>query len=139
MPVIEVRGLTKTFRTYKKQPGFAGAIKGLFHRQYEQIAAVNNVSFNIETGELVGLLGPNGAGKTTTLRCWRVFFIPRVVRRGCWAMFPGNAMRLPPPIRARARSENQLWWDLPPRESLELNAKIYGIPNRSLRGVPSPK
>ncbi|PYI81146.1 MAG: ABC transporter, partial [Verrucomicrobia bacterium] len=53
---------------YKKQPGFAGAVKGLFRRQYEQIAAVNNVDFSIAAGELVGFLGPNGAGKTTTLK-----------------------------------------------------------------------
>ena len=68
MPVIEVSNLTKAFRTYKKQPGFAGAVKGLFHRQYEQTLAVNEVSFKIEPGELVGFLGPNGAGKTTTLK-----------------------------------------------------------------------
>src|SRR5450631_3946064 len=68
MPVIEVNGLTKAFRTYKKQPGFAGAIKGLFHRQYEQTVAVKDVRFTIEPGELVGFLGPNGAGKTTTLK-----------------------------------------------------------------------
>jgi ABC-2 type transport system ATP-binding protein len=68
MPVIEVNGLTKAFRTYKKQPGFVGAFKGLFHRQYEQTVAVNDVHFRIEPGELVGFLGPNGAGKTTTLK-----------------------------------------------------------------------
>ena len=53
MAVIEVNGLTKAFRTYKKQPGFAGAVKGLFHRKYEQTTAVQNVSFKIEPGELV--------------------------------------------------------------------------------------
>ena len=68
MAVIEVNGLSKAFRTYKKQPGFAGAVKGLFHRRYEQLIAVNDVSFTIEPGELVGFLGPNGAGKTTTLK-----------------------------------------------------------------------
>ena len=68
MPVIEVQGLTKTFRTYKKQPGFAGALKGLLHRKYETTWAVKEVSFNVEEGELVGFLGPNGAGKTTTLK-----------------------------------------------------------------------
>ncbi len=56
MPVIEVNHLTKAFRTYKKQPGFAGAVRGLFHRQYEQTVAVNQVSFKIEPGELVGFL-----------------------------------------------------------------------------------
>ena len=68
MSAIEVSNLTKTFRTYRKQPGFSGAVKGLFRRQYEQTVAVKDVSFAIEPGELVGFLGPNGAGKTTTLK-----------------------------------------------------------------------
>ena len=68
MLAIEVKNLTKTFRTYKKQPGFSGAVKGLFRRKYEQTIAVNDVSFTIQPGELVGFLGPNGAGKTTTLK-----------------------------------------------------------------------
>src|SRR6266545_4910030 len=63
MPVIEVQGLTKSFRTYKKKPGLAGAFRGLFHREYEMTLAVKEVSFAIEEGELVGFLGPNGAGK----------------------------------------------------------------------------
>ena len=68
MPVIEVQGLTKSFRTYKKKPGLVGAIRGLFHREYGMTLAVKDVSFAIEEGELVGFLGPNGAGKTTTLK-----------------------------------------------------------------------
>ena len=68
MPVIEVHGLTKAFRTYKKQPGFRGAVRGLFKREYEQKLAAREVSFKVEEGELVGFLGPNGAGKTTTLK-----------------------------------------------------------------------
>ena len=66
-PAVEVNGLTKAFRTYKKQPGFGGAIWGLFRRRYEQTLAVKDVSFTIQPGELVGFLGPNGAGKTTTI------------------------------------------------------------------------
>src|SRR3989454_12417353 len=68
MPTIEVSRITKAFRTSKKQPGFGGAVKGLFRRKYEQTLAVKEVSFSIEPGELVGFLGPNGAGKTTTLK-----------------------------------------------------------------------
>jgi ABC-2 type transport system ATP-binding protein len=68
MAAIAVSGLTKTFRTYRKQPGFKGAVRGLFRRQYDQTTAVKDVSFSIEPGELVGFLGPNGAGKTTTLK-----------------------------------------------------------------------
>ena len=66
--IIQVQGISRIFRTYKKLPGLLGAVKGLFHREYEQTAAVNNISFNIEEGEFVGFLGPNGAGKTTTLK-----------------------------------------------------------------------
>jgi ABC-2 type transport system ATP-binding protein len=66
--LIEVQGLTRSFRTYKKAPGFSGALKGLFHREYETVFAVKDVSFRVEEGEFVGFLGPNGAGKTTTLK-----------------------------------------------------------------------
>jgi ABC-2 type transport system ATP-binding protein len=129
MPVIEVSGLTKTFRTYKKQPGFAGAVKGLFHRQYEQLIAVNEVSFKIEPGELVGFLGPNGAGKTTTLKILAGLLYPtggsaRVLGHVPWERADGYRRQ----FALVLGQKNQLWWDLPARESLELNAKIYGIP-----------
>jgi len=68
MAIIEARNLTKTFRTLKRQPGFAGAIRTLFSNEYEEVWAVDDVSFSIEPGELVGYLGPNGAGKSTTLK-----------------------------------------------------------------------
>ncbi len=129
MAVIEVSGLTKTFRTYKKQPGFTGAVKGLFHRQYEQLIAVNDVSFKIEPGELVGFLGPNGAGKTTTLKMLAGLLYPtggsaRVLGYVPWERADGYRRQ----FALVLGQKNQLWWDLPARESLELNAKIYGIP-----------
>jgi ABC-2 type transport system ATP-binding protein len=130
MPVIEVNGLTKAFRTYKKQPGFAGAIKGLFHRQYEQTVAVKEVSFTIEPGELVGFLGPNGAGKTTTLKMLAGLLHPtggaaRVLGYTPWERDDGYRRQ----FALLLGQKNQLWWDLPAQESLELNAKIYGIPD----------
>ena len=129
MPVIEVSHLTKAFRTYKKQPGFAGAVKGLFHRQYEQTVAVNDVSFKIEPGELVGFLGPNGAGKTTTLKMLAGLLYPtggtaKVLGYTPWERDDGYRRQ----FALLLGQKNQLWWDLPARESLELNAKIYGIP-----------
>src|SRR5882762_422815 len=66
--MIEVENLTRVFRTYKKQPGFWGGVKGLVKRDFEETRAADNVSFSIKEGELVGFLGPNGAGKTTTLK-----------------------------------------------------------------------
>src|SRR5437773_12291646 len=130
MPAIAVSHLTKTFRTYKKQPGFRGAVKGLFRRQYEQTLAVNDVSFTIEPGELVGFLGPNGAGKTTTLKMLAGLLYPssgsaRVLDYIPWERHDGYRRQ----FALLLGQKNQLWWDLPARESLELNAKIYGIPD----------
>jgi ABC-2 type transport system ATP-binding protein len=128
MPAIEVSHLTKTFRTYKKQPGFTGAVKGLFRRQYDQTFAVNDVSFKIEPGELVGFLGPNGAGKTTTLKMLAGLLYPasgsaNVLGHTPWERQDGYRRQ----FALVLGQKNQLWWDLPARESLELNAKIYGI------------
>jgi ABC-2 type transport system ATP-binding protein len=128
MPAIEVSGLSKAFRTYKKQPGFGGAFKGLFHRQYEQTVAVKDVSFTVEPGELVGFLGPNGAGKTTTLKMLAGLLYPtggsaRVLGFVPWERDDGYRRQ----FALLLGQKNQLWWDLPARESFELNAKIYGL------------
>jgi ABC-2 type transport system ATP-binding protein len=128
-PVIEVRGLTKTYRTYKKAPGFAGAIKGLYKRSYETTHAAKDVSFNVNEGELVGFLGPNGAGKTTTLKMLAGLLYPtsgaaKVLGYVPWERRDGYRRQ----FALLLGQKNQLWWDLPARESLELNAKIYAIP-----------
>jgi viologen exporter family transport system ATP-binding protein len=130
MPAIEVSGLTKAFRTYKKQPGFRGALKGLVRRQYEQTFAVKDVSFKVEPGELVGFLGPNGAGKTTTLKMLAGLLYPTagtasVLGHVPWDRADGYRRQ----FALLLGQKNQLWWDLPARESLDLNAKIYGISN----------
>jgi len=133
MPAIEVSGLTKTFRSYKKQPGFGGALRGLFKREYETITAVSDVSFKIEPGELVGFLGPNGAGKTTTLKMLSGLLYPttghaRVLNHVPWERHDAYRRQ----FALVLGQKNQLWWDLPARESFELNAKIYGIPTDKL-------
>src|SRR2546429_3984894 len=132
MAVIEVQGLTKSFRTYKKQPGLAGAIQGLFHREYEMTLAVKGARFAIGEGELVGFLGPNGAGKTTTLKMLSGLLYPtsgsaRVLGYVPWERNDGYRRQ----FALLLGQKNQLWWDLPARESLELNARIYGIPKNS--------
>src|SRR5256714_804173 len=128
MPVIEVHGLTKAFRTYKKAPGFLGAIRGLVHRKYELVLAVKEVGFGLEEGELVGFLGPNGAGKTTTLKMLAGLLYPTsgsatVLGYRPWQRDDGYRRQ----FALLLGQKNQLWWDLPARESLKLNAKIYGI------------
>ena len=134
MTAIEVQKLSKSFRTYKKQPGFAGAVKGLFRRKYETVTAVDEVSFSVGEGELVGFLGPNGAGKTTTLKMLSGLLYPsrgsaRVLGYIPWERKDGYRRQ----FALLLGQKNQLWWDLPARESLELNAKIYGIPEDRFR------
>ena len=90
---------------------------------------MDNVSFTIEPGELVGFLGPNGAGKTTTLKMLAGLLYPtggsaRVLGYVPWERHDGYRRQ----FALVLGQKNQLWWDLPARESLELNAKIYGIP-----------
>jgi ABC-2 type transport system ATP-binding protein len=68
MPAIEASELTKVYRTYRKELGLWGSIKGLVRRRYDETRAADQVSFQIEEGEFVGFLGPNGAGKTTVLK-----------------------------------------------------------------------
>jgi ABC-2 type transport system ATP-binding protein len=120
--------LTKTFRTYKKEPGFVGALRGLVSRKFEHTTAVKEVTFSIEAGELVGFLGANGAGKTTTLKMLAGLLYPssgeaRVLGYVPWKREDGYRRQ----FALLLGQKNQLWWDLPARESLELNAKIYGI------------
>src|ERR1043165_5658770 len=128
MAVIDVKSLTKSFRSYKKEPGFSGAIRGLFHRKFETTFAVKDVSFSVEEGELVGFLGANGAGKTTTLKMLAGLLYPtsgeaRVLGYVPWKRHDGYRRQ----FALLLGQKNQLWWDLPARELLELNAKIYGI------------
>src|SRR5207248_9779835 len=68
MPAIEASNLTKVYRTYRKERGLWGSLKGLFRRRYDETRAADQVSFQIEGGEFVGFLGPNVAGKTTVLK-----------------------------------------------------------------------
>lgn len=134
MAAIEVNGLTKTYHTYKKAPGFTGAFKGLFYRDYEAVHAARDVAFQIEEGEFVGFLGPNGAGKTTVLKMLAGLLYPTSGHAEVLGFVPWkrqDAYRRQ--FALLLGQKNQLWWDLPAWESLELNSKIYDIPESSFR------
>ena len=127
--MIEVRHLTRVFRTYKKQPGFLGGVKGLFRREFEETAAAKDVSFDIGEGEFVGFLGPNGAGKTTTLKMLSGLIYPTSGSAKVAGFDPTKRENAYRRIFALVLGQkNQLWWDLPAVESFSLIRAIYGIP-----------
>lgn len=127
--MIEVDKLTRIFRTYKKQPGFWGGVKGLFKREFEELAAAKDVSFSIKEGEFVGFLGPNGAGKTTTLKMLAGLIYPTSGSATVAGFDPTKRENAYRRIFALVLGQkNQLWWDLPAIESFLLLRHIYGIP-----------
>ncbi len=128
MPAIEASRLTKVYRTYRKERGLWGSIKGLVRRRYDETRAADEVSFQIGQGEFVGFLGPNGAGKTTVLKMLSGLLNPtsgdaRVLGFVPWER--RNEMKRQ--FSLLMGQKNALWWDLPAQESLELNRAIYGI------------
>ncbi|MGH7946747.1 MAG: ABC transporter ATP-binding protein [Opitutaceae bacterium] len=127
--MIEVQHLTRIFRTYKKQPGFWGGVRGLFRRVYEETAAAKDVSFSIQEGEFVGFLGPNGAGKTTTLKMLSGLIYPTSGSARVAGFDPTRRENAYRRIFALVLGQkNQLWWDLPAIESFHLLRAIYAIP-----------
>ena len=128
MSAIEAHNLTKVYRTYRKERGLWGSIKGLVRRRHDETRAADKVSFRIDEGEFVGFLGPNGAGKTTVLKMLSGLLNPtsgdaRVLGFVPWER--RNEMKRR--FSLLMGQKNALWWDLAAQESLELNRAIYGI------------
>ena len=130
--MIEVERLRKSYFVHRRQPGLRAALRSLVYRPREEVKAVDDISFRVEPGERVGFLGPNGAGKTTTLKMLSGLLYPtsgsaKVLGYVPWERKDGYRRQ----FALLLGQKNQLWWDLPARESLELNARIYGIPKDS--------
>jgi ABC-2 type transport system ATP-binding protein len=136
MSAIEARDLTKVYRTYRKERGLWGSIKGLVRRRYDETRAADRVSFTIEEGEFVGFLGPNGAGKTTVLKMLSGLLNPTSGDARVLGFIPWerrNEMKRQ--FSLLMGQKNALWWDLPAQESLELNRAIYGIDRERFQKV----
>jgi len=128
MSTISVNNLKKYFRVHKKKAGVSGSIYSLFHRSYEVAQAVNNISFSVSQGELVGFIGPNGAGKTTTLKCLSGVLYPTSGSISVLGFQPFDRKKdFLRQISLVLGQKNQLWWDLPAYESYLLNKEIYEI------------
>ena len=135
-PVIAVDGLSKLYRVAKKEPGLLASLRGLVRRSYLDVRAVDDISFTIGRGELIGFLGPNGAGKTTTLKVLAGLLYPTAGRVRVLGHEPFRRERA---FQRRFSlvlgQKNQLWWDLPAIESFLLNKEIYGIPDVEFRAT----
>src|SRR5438046_7188595 len=132
--MIAVRHLSKTFRVAQKEPGLRGAVKGLFSRQYRDVHAVQDISFSIPEGELVGFLGPNGAGKTTTLKMLSGLLHPsageaRVLEFVPWRRENAYLKRM----TLLMGNRSQLVWDIPAADSFRVLQEIYRIPEEQFR------
>lgn len=130
MSVISVNHLKKYYKVYQKEPGLWGSIKSLWDRKYEEVKAVDDISFEIEQGEIIGFIGQNGAGKTTTLKVLSGLLYPT---SGSVSVLGYNPWDRKPEFQKQFAlvmgQKNQLWWDLPAMETFLLNKAIYEIPD----------
>jgi len=128
MSTIQVKNLTRTFQIFDKKPGLGASIKSIFYRPQRTVHAVENVSFEIKQGELVGFIGPNGAGKTTTLKCLSGLLYPSSGNISVLGFKPSDRKyEYLNQIGFVMGQKNQLWWDIPPQETFLLNKAIYNI------------
>ena len=128
MKTIEVSNLYKNFEYYEKSEGLKGSFKNLFIRKKLIKEAVKDLSFSIERGEIVGFLGKNGAGKTTSLKILSGILYPTSGKAKILGYTPWERENeFKKKISIIMGQKNQLWWDLPAVDSLELNRQIYNI------------
>ena len=126
--MITMENVCKTYKVAKRNAGFGEACKALFHREYEEIQALNHVSFTIKEGEMVGYIGPNGAGKSSTIKILSGILTPDsgtcvVDGRIPWKNRKEHVRQIGVVFGQRS----QLWWDIPVIDSFELLKEIYSI------------
>lgn len=132
--MIVMENICKSYKIAKRNAGFGEACKALFHREYEQIQALKDVSFTIQDGEMVGYIGPNGAGKSSTIKILSGILTPDsgsclVDGRVPWK----NRIEHVAQIGVVFGQRSQLWWDVPVIDSFELLKDIYSVSEHTYR------
>lgn len=128
MFTIQVTNLIKYFLVYKRKSDFFSAFRSLLHREMIEVKAVDDISFSIKQGELVGFIGPNGAGKTTTLKCLSGLLFPSKGEVSVLGFTPSQRRKeFLSQISLVMGQKNQLWWDLPSLDTFRLHKEIYDI------------
>ncbi len=126
--MITLEHVSKTYKVSKRDAGFSSAWKALFHREYEYIHALDDVSFTIGDGEMVGYIGPNGAGKSSTIKILSGILTPDGGVCTVNGITPWkNRIEHPRRIGVVFGQRTQLWWDVPVMDSYELLKEIYRI------------
>lgn len=113
-----------------------GSLRSLFTRKYEVVKAVDDISFEINEGELVGFIGPNGAGKTTTLKCLSGLLYPTKGELSVLDFTPyDRKSEFLKQIALVMGQKNQLWWDLPAIDTFSLNKEIYNVSDEKYESI----
>ncbi len=131
---ISVSKLQKTYRIALRGHGIGGALKGLVRRDYREIAALRDLSFTVDEGEILGYIGPNGAGKSTTVKILSGIMRPDAGQCVVAGMVPWeNRIEHVRRIGVVFGQRTQLWWDLPVVESFKLLQKMYQVAEADFR------
>lgn len=130
MNIISVKDLSRTFKKPLRKEGISGMVRSLFSKEYEEIKAVDGISFDIEQGEIVGYIGANGAGKSTTIKMMCGVLYPTsgsVIVNGM--TFDKSRQEINKEMGVVFGQKTQLWWDIPLIETFKILKSIYEVPD----------
>lgn len=128
MNIISVKNLSKTFKKPIREEGLRGMIKGLFSRKHEEVRAVDDISFDIAEGEIVGYIGANGAGKSTTIKMMCGILHPTSGSVTVDGLdFAKNRQQINKRMGVVFGQKTQLWWDIPLIETFKILKSIYEV------------
>ncbi|GHU65230.1 ABC transporter ATP-binding protein [Spirochaetia bacterium] len=129
--MIELKDIKKTFKVSKRKKGLGAAALSLFHREYDDIRALDGISFSLAEGEIAGFIGPNGAGKSTAIKIMGGILVPDSGVCTVMGMCPWEQRKkYVGHIGVVFGQRTQLWWDVPVQDSFDLLRDIYGTPEK---------